>query len=66
MSEKRERRGGFSYFVSEEQLREFSRLTDLERLQWVDEARLFTLLGRTPQTEKRQEQLRRGEKINFE
>ncbi len=66
MIEKPELRGGYSYFVSEEQLRAFSQLTDLERLQWVDDARLFTLLGRTPQTAERQERLRRGEKIDFE
>ncbi|MDD5329283.1 MAG: hypothetical protein PHX38_04710 [Sulfuricella sp.] len=62
MTEKQALRGGFSYFVSEEQLRAFAQLTDLERLQWVDDARLFTLLGRTPQTAERQERLRRGEK----
>lgn len=64
MSEIQKKRGGFSYTVSKEQLLAFARLSDLEKLQWVDEARLFTLLGRTPQTEKWQEQLRRGEAIS--
>ena len=56
-------RGGFSYYVSDEQLRAFARLTDLEKLQWVDNARLFTLMARTPETAERQERLRRGEEI---
>ena len=55
--------GGFSYYVSDEQLRSFARLTDLEKLQWVDDARLFTLMARTPETAERQERLRRGEEI---
>jgi hypothetical protein len=48
--------------VSAEQLQAFARLTDLERLQWVEDARLFTLMGRTPQTAELQERLRRGER----
>lgn len=56
-------KGGFSYYFSDEQLRAFARLTDLEKLQWVDEARLFTLMARTPETAERQERLRRGEEI---
>lgn len=55
-----ERKGGFRYYVSPEQIEAFSRLSDLERLQWVDDARLFTLLCRTPETELRQERLRKG------
>lgn len=55
--------GGFSYFVSDEQLLAFQRLTPLQRLQWADEARRFTLLARTPETAQRQERLRRGESI---
>ncbi len=54
------KKSGFRYYVSPEQIEAFSRLTDLERLRWVDEARLFTLLGRTPLTEERQERLRQG------
>lgn len=56
-------RGGFYYYVSDEQLQAFARLTDLQRLQWVDDARLFTLMARTPETAERQERLRRGEAI---
>ena len=55
--------GGFDYYVSEEQLEAFSKLTLLQRLQWVEEARLFTLMARTPETAERQERLRRGETI---
>ncbi len=62
MTEEKEKPGGFSYTVSDEQLQAFARLTDLERLQWVEDARLFTLLGRTPHTAELQERLRRGER----
>jgi hypothetical protein len=54
-------RGGFSYWVSDEQLRAFGKMTLLQRLEWVESARLFTLLARTPETAERQERLRRGE-----
>jgi len=56
-------KGGFSYFVSDDQLRTFQSLSPLQRLKWVDEARRFTLLGRTPETARRQERLRRGKTI---
>lgn len=55
--------GGFTYYVSDEQLYAFGRLGLLERLQWVEAARLFTLAARTPETAERQERLRRGEPI---
>lgn len=55
--------GGFSYYVSDEQMQAFAGLSPLQRLQWLDEARRFTLLGRTPITAERQERLRRGELI---
>ena len=51
---------GFSYFVSDEQLVLFARLSDFERLQWLDEARIFALLARTAETAERQERLRQG------
>lgn len=52
--------GGFSYYVSDEQLAAFAKLSPLERLMWVEQARAFTLAGRTPETAERQERLRRG------
>lgn len=55
--------GGFGYDVSDEQLEAFGKLTLLQRLQWVEEAGLFTLMVRTPETAERQERLRRGETI---
>ena len=63
MREDRPDDGGFSYYVSEEQLALFQRLTPLQRLAWVEEARLFTLLARTPVTAKRHERLRQGKTI---
>jgi len=56
-------KGGFYYKVSEEQLQAFAKLSDLERLQWVDDARLFTLMAQTPETAERQERLRCGKTI---
>ena len=55
--------GGFGYWVSDEQLAAYARLTPLQRLQWVDEARRFTLLGRTEETARRHEWLRQGKSI---
>jgi hypothetical protein len=49
---------GFSYFVSDEQMSAFAKMTDLQRLQWVDNARLFTLMAQTPETKARHEALR--------
>lgn len=63
MSAKSTAPGGFSYYVSDEQLQAFQRLTPLQRLRWADDARRFTLLARTPETAERQERLRRGESI---
>lgn len=51
---------GFSYYVSEEQLAAFAELSDLARLQWVDDARLFTLMTQTPETKVRHALLRKG------
>lgn len=51
---------GFSYYVSDEQLAAFAKLSMLERLQWVDDARLFTLMTQTPETKARHEFLRKG------
>ena len=50
---------GFSYFVSDEQLAAFAKMTDHERLQWLDSARLFTLMAQTSETKARQETLRK-------
>lgn len=63
MTNDRHGRGGFYYYVSDEQLAAFARLSPLERLRWVDEARRFTLLARTPEIARRQERLRRGDTI---
>jgi hypothetical protein len=54
---------GFGYWVSDEQLAAFGRLTPLERLRWLDDARRFVLMALTPEARERQERLRRGETI---
>ena len=54
---------GFYYAVSDEQLERFARLSCLEKAQWLDEARHFTLAVQTPQSADRIARLRRGETI---
>jgi hypothetical protein len=61
--EPEKKQGGFRYWVSDERLRAFGRLSILDRLKWLDEARRFTLLMETPETRERRERLRRGETI---
>jgi len=58
-----EPQGGFSYWVSDEQLRAYLALSLIDRLKWVDDARRFTLAAQTPDTRARMERLRRGETI---
>jgi hypothetical protein len=58
--------GGFGYWVSDEQLREYATWTPLQRLQWVDETRRFLLLALSPEARERQERLRRGLTITGE
>jgi hypothetical protein len=55
--------GGFSYWVSDEQLRAYMAMPLLDRLRWVEAARQFTLAGQTPETRERMERLRRGGQI---
>jgi hypothetical protein len=59
MKKNKQNLNGFSYFVSEEQLTAFAKMSDLERLQWVEDARLFTLMTQTPETKARHEALRK-------
>lgn len=65
MSEIQTQLTGFSYYVSAEQLAAFAKLTTFERLQWVDDARMFTLLTETPETKARHDALRAGKYANF-
>jgi len=52
--------GGFGYWVSDEQMHAYAKLSPLQRLQWLDETRRFLLLVLTPEARERQERLRRG------
>lgn len=52
--------GGFGYWVSDEHLAAYAKLTPLQRLQWLDEARRFVQLALTEDSRERQERLRRG------
>ena len=54
---------GFFYYVNDDPLRRFARLTGMERLRWLDEARRLVLSIRTPAAALRQERLRSGAAI---
>lgn len=54
---------GFRYWVSDEQLAAFARLTPLQRLEWLEAAREFSWLGQTDETRQRQQRLREGKLI---
>jgi hypothetical protein len=56
----KQQQGGYSYWVSDEQLRAYMALPLIDRLRWVEAARQFTLAGQTPETRARMERLRRG------
>lgn len=62
-AEARRQQTGFHYYVSDEQLAAFARLTPLQRLEWVEAAREFTWLGQTAETRTRHERLRQGKAI---
>lgn len=62
-NEKRPSQQGFHYYVSDEQLAAFARLTPLQRLEWVEAAREFSWLGQTEETRLRQQRLREGKQI---
>lgn len=55
--------GGYWYYVSDEQLAAYGALSLFDRLKWIDEIRLFTLMARTAETAERHERLRRGQRI---
>jgi len=55
---------GFHYYVSDEQLAAFGRLSPMQRLEWVEAAREFTWLAQTPETHARHERLRQGKYID--
>lgn len=54
---------GYSYWVSDEQLEAFSKLTYEQRFNWVEETRAFLVAAATPEVVERILRLRRGETI---
>ena len=55
--------GGFRYFVSDEQLAAFAKLSPCQRLEWLEAARELSWFGQTEETRQRQERLRQGKTI---
>jgi len=54
-------RGGYSYFVTKEQIREWMRVPPEQKLQWLEEANKFLLKAMDPKAREIMEKLRRGE-----
>lgn len=54
-------RGGFSYYVSDEQIARFKQLPISERLRWLEEAQEFIWNTVSKETWNRIQQFRRGE-----
>lgn len=55
--------GGFRYYVSDEQLAAFGRMTAMQRLEWVEAAREFSWLGQSEESRARYQRLREGKPI---
>lgn len=55
---------GFVYWVADEQLAAFSRLTPEQRFRWCEETRAFLVAAATPVTIERIRRLRRGDTID--
>lgn len=53
--------GGYSYFVSKEQIREWIRVPMEQKLQWLEEANDFVQKFQSPKTREIMEKFRRGE-----
>ncbi len=51
---------GFSYFVTDEQIREYMKLTTEEKLQWLEEANEFIEAASDEKTKEIREKFRRG------
>ena len=56
--EKNEERPGFTYYVSDEQLRTYAAQSVERRMQWVEETRQFTWHAASPETRERWRKLR--------
>lgn len=54
---------GYAYYVSDEQIVDYGRLSLLERLTWLDQARQFVLLAETDQIARRRARLRNEEAV---
>jgi hypothetical protein len=54
---------GYTYVVSETQLRAFAALSYEQRFEWADSTRAFLVEAATPETIERIRRLRRGETI---
>ena len=55
---------GYVYWVSDEQLHTFARLSPERRFALAEETRAFLVAAATPETIKRIQRLRRGESID--
>jgi hypothetical protein len=54
--------GGFEYFVTDEQIRQWEKVPVLERLRWLEEANEFLYQAQDAKTRARWQAVRRGER----
>ena len=59
--QKNKSQGGFSYYVSDEQIREYQKVSISERLRWLEEAQEFMFHALSPETWEIMQKFRRGE-----
>ena len=57
----KQRRGGYSYRVTDEQIRRWRALPPEVKLQWLEDANRFLRRALSPQAKAIQERFRRGE-----
>ncbi|MBN2842730.1 MAG: hypothetical protein JXM68_06545 [Sedimentisphaerales bacterium] len=52
---------GYSYFVTDEQIREYMKLTTAEKLEWLEEANEFIQAASDDKTREIRDKFRKGE-----
>ena len=51
------RQTDYAYDITEEQIRAYLRISEIDRLRWLDQARRFTLLARRAETIRSEDQV---------
>ena len=56
-----QKKGGFHYHVSQEQIDEYQKLSTKDKLEWLEEALKFSYESMSPETWETWQKFRRGE-----